>query len=230
MLAQYVTEVQNLLNDNQGQFHNIPTLTNYVNRARRRVASVSGCVRCVPKGTQTFPRQEVYPFSDWLPLVQDEVPGTESILLCRSLAMSIGENSWKPMWRRVVWTDFQARFRIYNGTWFGTINEPGWWAQYGQGPAAKIYLAPIPSMQLPFEVDLTLVPCPLLTDNDPDPIPYPWTDAVCYWAATLALLQQQRREDAQAMAALFNSDMPMAAAVVCPTMIQNPYGATMRSA
>jgi hypothetical protein len=46
----------------------------------------------------------------------------------------------------------------------------------------------------------------------------------------LALTQQQRKDDAQAMAELFNSDLPMCAAVVCPQMIQNVYGATMRSA
>jgi hypothetical protein len=46
----------------------------------------------------------------------------------------------------------------------------------------------------------------------------------------LCLLQQQRREDAQAMSALFNTEMPFAAAVVCPQMIQTPYGAVLRSA
>ena len=80
------------------------------------------------------------------------------------------------------------------------------------------------------EVDLTLIPQPLLTDRDIEPIPYPWQDAVAYWAAVMLLLQQQRAQDAQAMAQLFNSDLPMCASVVCPQMIVSPYGATMRSA
>jgi hypothetical protein len=80
------------------------------------------------------------------------------------------------------------------------------------------------------EVDLTLLPSPLMTDEDEDPIPYPWQDAVSYWAAVICLLKQQRKEDAQAMAQLFNSDMPMCAAMVCPQMITNVYGATLRSA
>jgi hypothetical protein len=134
------------------------------------------------------------------------------------------------MWRRVVWSDFQARFRIYNGTFYGAISEPGWYAQYGEGPLGSLYLAPIPSQAMPIEVDLSCIPNPLSTDNDIEAIPYPWTDAVTYWAAVLCLLQQQRREDAQAMAQLFNSDMPMCASVVCPQMLQSPYGATMRSA
>lgn len=244
MLAAYITEVQNHLGDSEGQFFRVPTLTNYINRSRRRIAAVSGCLRCVPPGTQTKPMREIYPFSEWTALAQEAIPGGGSILACRSLAIGIGgswqkdadgiwsvtNGSWKPVWRRVIWTDFQARFRIYGGTFIGTISQPGWWSQYGEGPAARLYLAPIPSIAAPMEVDLTLIPSPLLTDDDPEPIPYPWVDAISYWAACLALLQQQRREDAQAMAELFNSDLPMCASVVCPQLITNPYGATLRSA
>jgi hypothetical protein len=230
MLERYITETQNFLNDAQGQFFSKPTLTNYINRSRRRIAAVSGCLRVLPKGTRTVKGQEVYPFSDWKALVQDQMSGVESILHVRSLSVAIGKGGWKPTWRRVVWTDFQARFRIYNGTFMGTISDPGWWAQYGAGPLGKMYLAPIPTSDMEFDVDCTCIPMPLLTDDDPDPIPYPWSDAVAYWAAVLCLLQQQRAQDAQAMAVLFNTEMPMCAAVVCPQMIQNPYGATKRSA
>lgn len=244
MLAQYISEVQNHLNDSQGQFFTIPTLTNYINRARRRIAAVSGCIRVIPPKTTTFPNQEVYPFAAWRSLVQEICPQAQSILACRSVAIGIGGNwqendlgqwsvqngTWKPLWKRIVWTDFQARFRIYGGTFYGTISQPGWYAQYGEGPLGALYLAPIPSIVAPMEVDLTLVPHPLLTDNDHEPIPYPWVDAVSYWAACLALMQQQRKEDAKAMADLFNSDLPMCASVVCPQFIQNAYGATLRSA
>jgi hypothetical protein len=43
-------------------------------------------------------------------------------------------------------------------------------------------------------------------------------------------MQQQRAQDAQMMVTMFNTDMPFAAAVVCPTMLQTPYGAVIRSA
>ena len=230
VLEQYITEVQDFLNDQQGQFFPLPVLTRYINRSRRRIAAASGCLRVVPPGTQTHPNQEIYAFSDWIAVCQGIMPGIESILACRSLAVSIGSQGWKPVWRRVPWTDFQARFRIYNGMYYGTTSEPGWYAQFGLGPAGALYLAPIPSQRNLMEVDLSLIPRPLITDDDIEPIPYPWTDAVSYWAATLCLLQQQRREDAQAMATLFNTDMPFAASVVCPQMIVNPYGATLRSA
>lgn len=230
MLAQHITDVRDLLNDQQGQFFAEPTLARYVNRARRRIAYTSGCIRVMPPGTKTHRLQEQYPFKDWISLVQNEHRGIQSILACRSLAVAIGVGGWKPMWRRIPWSDFQARFRIYNGTFYGTVSEPGWYSQYGEGPVGRLFLAPIPSQSNPLEVDLTCIPQPLLTDQDQEIIPQPWCDAVPYWAATLCLLQQQRAQDAQAIAQLFNSDLPMCASVVCPTMLVTPYGATLRSA
>lgn len=230
MLAEYVTEVQNLLNDTAGQLYPLPTLHRYINRSRRRIAMMSGCLRVLPPGTQTVPGQEVYRLADYLSLVQGVMPGIESILAVRSLAIAVGRGGWKPLWRQLPWSDFQGRFRIYNSTFLGTISEPGWWAQYNFGTAASIYLAPIPSIVSPMELDLSCMPQPLLTDDDPEPIPLPWSDAVCYWAAVLALLQQQRREDAQAMSVLFNNDMPLCASVVCPQFLATSYGATIRSA
>ena len=229
MLAQYVTQVQQHLNDQQGQFFPAPTLHAYINRSRRRVAAASGCLRLLVK-SQTIPNQEIYPFTGWNALLQDQMPGTKCVLSVTSLSIAIGVGGWKPMWRRIVWSDFQARFRIYNGTYYGVISEPGWWAQFGNGQYGAMYLAPIPGAAMPMEVDLNCVPQDLLTDNDPEPIPAPWDDAVSYWAAVLCLMQQQRAQDAQLMATMFNTDMPFAAAVVCPHMLQTPYGAVIRSA
>jgi hypothetical protein len=230
MLSRYVTELQNLLNDQQGQFFPIPTLVNYINRSRRRIAYSSGCVRVLPPGILTHPQQEVYPFSDWISLVQGVRPQVQSILSCRSIAVSIGPGGWKPVWRRIVFTDFQSRFRIFAGTWYGTISEPGWWAQYGEGTTGAIYMAPIPAQELPMEADLTCIPAPLLTDGDEEIIPAPWDDAVVWWAAVLALLQRQRPQEAQAMMQMFQAEMPFCASVVNHQMIQNTYGATIRSA
>jgi hypothetical protein len=244
MLANYINDTALLLNDTGGQFFTQPTLTNYINRARRRIVAASGCLRVIPPGVQTVPNQEVYPFAAWNALVQEIMPQAQSVLACRSLSVGIGGRwtqdpngnwaitggSWKPMWRRIPFSDFQARFRIYGRTFLGIISEPGWYTQFGSGPIGSLYLAPIPTTVLPIEVDLTVIPAPLLTDNDAEPIPYPWSDAVCYYAAVLALLQQQRLADAKVMAATFDAELPMCASVVCPAMLVNPYGATLRSA
>lgn len=225
MLAQYQAETQDFLNDSGGQFFSSQTLTSYINRARRKIAAASGCVRIIPPGVQTQPNQEVYRFVAWNALVQ-QVPGVREILAVRTLAIAIGpgRGAWKPLWNRIPYTDFAARFRIWNGSWIGTISYPGYYAQHGFGVTGSIYLAPIPSQVQPMDIDCSCMPFPLQTDNDPECIPYPWCDAVPYFAAFLCLLQQQRQQDAQGMLTLFQSEMPFAASVVAPQMITAPYG------
>ncbi|HEX8826810.1 MAG TPA: hypothetical protein VF778_01725 [Xanthobacteraceae bacterium] len=229
MLAQYVADTQNLLNDAGGQFFPQPTLHNYINRARRRVAAASGCVRVMIRA-KTHANQEEYKFSEWTALAQ-QTPGVREVLAVRTLAIAIGpgEGAWKPVWNRLPFSDFQTRFRIWNHAWIGTISYPGFYAQYGFGISGSVFLAPIPSQIQPMELDTSCMPFPLSKDNDAECIPYPWVDAVAYYAAVLCMLQQQRKEDAAALLQIFQAEMPFAASVVAPNMITAPYGSAMRS-
>ena len=229
MLNEYIAETQNHLNDSLGQFFSTSTLTTYVNRARRRIASASGCCRVLIKA-KTQANQQEYKFSDWNAIAQLE-PGIRQILAVRSLAIAIGPGSgaWKPMWNRIVWSDWQARFGIWNRAWLGSISYPGFYAQYGFGTNGSIFLAPIPSQVQPMELDCSCLPFPLENDDDPEPIPEPWTDAVSYFSAWLCLLQQQRREGAAALLQFFQMELPLCASVVAPAMVQAPYGAVVRA-
>ena len=229
MLAEHQAQTQNLLNDAGGQFFAVPTLNNYINRARRRIAWASGCIRVLVHA-QTLTNQEQYRFRDWAAIAQAE-PGVKGIYAVRTLAIAIGpgQGAWKPTWNRLVWSDFQARFRIWNRAWIGTISYPGFYAQYGFGAAGSIYLAPIPSQQQPMELDCSCEPLALQDDNEAEAITSPWVDSVPYMAAFFCLAQQQRMQDAQGMLALFQADLPFCASIVSPTMITAPYGAVNRS-
>jgi hypothetical protein len=154
------------------------------------------------------------------------------IFAVRSLAIAIGPTpgAWKPAWNRIPFSDFQARFRIWNGAWIGVISYPGFYSQYSFGVNGSIYLAPIPSLAQPMEVDCSCVPFPLQSDNDPECIPLPWSDAVPYLSAFFCLMQQQRQQDAAGMMQLFQADLPFCASAVSPTMVTSPYGAVVRSA
>jgi hypothetical protein len=230
VLQTYLSDTQNLLNDAGGQFFRVETLTNYVNRARRRISMVSGCVRIMPAGTQTVPNQESYKFREWMSLVQ-ATPGVREIFAVRSLAIALGpgNGAWKPVWNRIPWTDFQARFRIWNQAWTGAISYPGFWSQYSFGNLGSLYLAPIPSTAQPMEMDFSCLPFPLESDDDPECIPQPWQDAVPYFASFLCFVQQQRLQDANVIAQLFQAELPACAAIVNPQAILSPYGAVMRS-
>lgn len=229
MLTTYISETQNHLNDSLAQFFSVPVLTTYVNRARRRIASASGCCRVLVRA-RTIANQEEYKFSDWTAIAQ-MTPGIREILAVRSLAIAIGpgEGAWKPTWNRLVWTDFNSRFRIWNRAWIGTISYPGYYAQYGFGSGGSIFLAPIPSQVQPMELDCSCLPLNLENDDDVEQIPEPWVDAVSYFAAWLCLIQQQRREDAMAMLQVFQMELPFCASVVAPQMVQSPYGSAVRA-
>ena len=133
------------------------------------------------------------------------------------------------MWNRVPYTDWAARFGIWNHAWTGSISYPGYFTQHGFGVTGTLMLAPIPSIRAPMDIDCSCMPFPLQTDSDPEAIPYPWSDAVPYFAAFFCLMQQQRLQDAQAMAQLAALELPFAANVVSPQMITSPYGAVNRS-
>lgn len=228
MLAQYLGDTQNILNDSGGQFFAVPTLTSYINRARRRIAAASGCVRVLITA-KTHANQERYSFHEWTALAQ-ATPGVREVIAVRSLAIAIGPGSgaWKPAWSRIPFTDFQSRFRIWNQAWLGTISYPGFFAQYNFGVNGSIFLAPIPSQEQPMELDCSCQVFPLGTDDDPEAVPYPWVDAVAYYAAFMALLQQQRAQDAMVLRQLFETEMPFAASVVLPQSVTSPYGAVVR--
>ena len=57
MLTRYVAQTQNFLNDTKAQFYSEATISNYVNIARRRCASASGCLRVLAEDVQTKPKQ-----------------------------------------------------------------------------------------------------------------------------------------------------------------------------
>lgn len=229
MLNEYIATTQNFLNDTLGQFFSVPVLTTYVNRSRRKIASAGGCVRILIN-THTHANQERYDFNEWNSIAQ-MTPGVNEVLAVRSLAIAIGpgQGAWKPLWNRLPYTDFAARFRIWNHAWIGTISYPGFYAQYGFGTGGSIFLAPIPSQEQPMELDCSCQVFSLENDDDPEPIPYPWVDAVPYYAAWLCLIQQQRREDAMAMLQVFAAELPFCASVVAPAMVTSPYGAVVRS-
>lgn len=223
-LNTYIAAVQSLLNDSAGQFYTTAQLTTFINTARNRIATSGECVRWLPPSgagqNQTAAAQEVYPFS-FINTLMPGGSGLSQVLSVRTLAVSNGAQ--KPLWTQLPWTRFQARIRIFNGTFTGTA-VVGLWSQYSFGTLGSLYLAPIPTQAQPMDWDCTCLPIPLATDTDPEAIPYPWTDAVPFYAAFLALLQQQRQQDAKGMMQLFEAELPWAAAAVKRQFVGSYYG------
>lgn len=80
-----------------------------------------------------------------------------------------------------------------------TQGVPSVAAQQGQGKYGVMWFSPIPNETYGLFVDGVWLPIPLVDDSTFEAIPYPWTDAVPFYAAWLAMMQLQRQADAHIM-------------------------------
>ena len=101
-------------------------------------------------------------------------------------------------------TTFQAQYRAYN---IGYQNYPSLWSRLGRGASQIIYLWPIPGQASQMEIAVYCQPIPLVTDLTYEAIPEPFTDGVKYYAAYLAYMNAQRKDDAMWMASLYKEHM-----------------------
>lgn len=209
-LNSYLSQTQNLLHDTNAQFYTTSQLTTYINQARAKTAAAGQCCRFLPpSGTiNTVANQETYTFAAINALLPAQLT---SVLGVVTIAVNIGTS--KPCLRRYSWSAFQAYLRSYS---IGLTGYPMIFAQYGQGTpytdvstatsantSVQIYLWPIPSAIYAMDWDCYCLPIALVNDSTPEAIPYPFTDAVPYYACHLALMGAQRFADAEKMESRF---------------------------
>ncbi len=118
------------------------------------------------------------------------------------------------------WSSFQAYLRFYGQQ--GLQGNPAVWTRYGN----NIYLRPVPTQVYPMQWDCICSVINLVTDSTPEAIPYPFTDAVQYYAAYLALLNAQRPQDAQNMKTQYEEYAARARAFWSRTIIPTMYPST----
>jgi len=161
--------------------------------------------------------QEVYTFASRQTQAQ-LTPGVSAIHGVLSITASWGAS--RPMLGRKDWTTFQAKYRPWAAGW---LNNPVVWAQYGQGAKGSVYLAPIPANAFNMEWDTYCVPIPLVDDTTVEAIPYPWTDAIPYYAAYLAASNAQRAQDASSNFGQYEAFMKRARSMSETPFIPDAY-------
>ena len=160
------------------------------------LAAASPVINCV----NTVANQEVYTFASVNTLAQ-LTPGVASVLFVSSVAVSWG--ALKPTLRQINWDDLQAWIRAYPIV----SGQPAVFAQFGQGESGSIYLQPVPTQAASMEWNCVCTPIDLVDDTTVEAIPYPWTDAVPYFAAYLALLTARRPMEAKDMRGIYDDTM-----------------------
>ena len=173
----------------------------------------------------TVPNQEVYLFSTANTLAQlggsYRTAGINQIIGVLSVACAWGANAaMKPILQPMIWSEFQAYYRAYNN---GMQNYPTIWSQYGQGVNGSIYVWPIPSQYSQMDWDCYCFPIALVDDTTAEAIPYPWTDAIPYYAAYLAYLDAQRKDDAKNMYDMYERRMKLARAMAETPFVPDYY-------
>lgn len=191
MLTAYQNETTRLL-----QYPAAPTslytttdITTWINSARQQLAAEGQCIR-VYCSLNIASSTNSYAFSA---ITIPSGQGYNNVLHIRQATLAGGGmlNPWP--------FEYFNRFFLSPELSEGTPTD---WAQYGQGSNGTIYLNPPPNASGSLNLDTVMLPITLTTDADPEAIPYPWTDAVPYFAAYLALLSAQtqaRQADAQRM-------------------------------
>ena len=210
-LNSYISLTQLQLHDTAGVFFSVPNLTTWINIARSQLASETQCVRQL-QIVNTVNNQETYAFPTNVNLAGG-VLNTVSVM-----GISVPWGTFKPTLTYMPWSNFQAFLRAYNQQIQG---YPEVWSQFNRnGP---VYLWPIPSAVFAAEWDTSCNVINLATDTDPEAIPYPFTDAIPYFAAYLANLYAQREKEAETSYKLYRQFVATANKSAQPLGGYTPY-------
>jgi hypothetical protein len=80
--------------------------------------------------------------------------------------------------------------------WSTAVGRPVSMAQQAQGAFGNLWFCPIPNAGYEAFFDAVGLPVNLADDTTPDAIPFPWSDAVPFYAAWLCMMNAQRQADA----------------------------------
>lgn len=164
---------------------------------------------------QTVTGQEFYNYGTNVDLTN----GYLNVIQVKSIAINWGGGygSYKPVLMQWSFTKFQAYAAVQGPNQLG---NPAVWTSYG----TYARMRPIPSAPYPMQWDTICSPIPLASDSDPEAIPYPFTDAVKYHATYLALLNAQRKDDAESMFSAYERYTKRGQTFRQRTMVPNVYG------
>lgn len=177
-LSAYQTITQSLIQSPQSPIPLLPTatLTLYINIARDQIALDGECVRTNGTGT---------------------VGGGLAVLPLQSLALPAAGYQQALVARAATLSGVRVDIRSWD--WFVAYNmstprATPVMAHQGQGSLADLHISSLTGGSL--WVDVVALPVTLVDDTTPDVIPYPWYDAVAFYAAWYAYMAFQRQADA----------------------------------
>jgi len=161
--------------------------------------------------------QEVYNFSD---IYIGNWPGVDSVHAIKSVSVIYANYRYSlPVYAFSV---YQAYIRQYP---YQYSYVPTMGSQFGQGAGGSFYFYPLPSQVYQVEYDCFCLPQDMdLTNGIPEAIPQPWTDAVPYFAAHLAMIELGNLNAALFFEKQFDTRVLGYSSYARPGRGVNPYG------
>jgi hypothetical protein len=195
-------------------------LTTWINSARGQLAGESESIRVV--GTLAVTSGvNVCPFSS---ISLSGATGVASVLKVNAAWYQVASGQ---LWITPrTWEWFS---QYYLNAPVPIKQAPQAWCQYGQGLNGTIYVWPTPNASYTFNLDCVCKPVDLVDDSTAEAIPYPWTDAVPYFASYLALLSAQsaqRQADAQRYFSMYQEFQNRARRFSTPSVLPGQYEAS----
>ena len=190
----------------------------YINQARGQLAGDSQAIKRIGSYALTTGLPGPYPFSS---ITLTNATGVQGVLNVRQQWFIVGSGQ--------IW------FRSRPWPWYSIYHlnsaapdqgPPESWAQYGDGEDGSIYIGPQPDDAYTINTDCVCFPVDLIDDTTPEKIPAPWTIAVPYYAAYLALLSSQtstRTQDAEVMFQLYEKFVGRARQFSTPEIIPGNF-------
>lgn len=220
-LTAYETQTQRLLQNPKSPttLYATSDIDSWINTARGQVAIEFECVRTLGTIT-TVLNQRNYNFAS-INIGVSATNGIQGALHMRSMRYAVASGFQWVTPRAWEW------FELYDlNNPVPDSGAPREWAQYGQGQTGSFYIDKLPDQIYTLTNDCVCVPIPLVNDSTVEAIPYPWTDAVPYFAAYLALLSAQmgaRRADAEAMFGYYTTFGQRARQFSNPSLLRGNY-------
>ena len=213
-LYTYQQITRRLLNDQGFAQFNEFDLRDWVNTARQQIAAEGECIRIT--GTITVsPPTILYPFST---IVLSTVTGIQGPITVRTMNFTVATGALRVLPRPWPWYEL---YELCNPVPVGAA--PRIYSQYGQGLNGSIYIN-VPDSFYTLNVDCACLPVVLTDNTSVEAIPYPWTDAVPYYATYMALMTAPGMDQAaDRMFQLYNLFMGRARQGSTPTVLPAQY-------
>lgn len=219
-LATYLALTQSLLQNPQApsSLYDPAQLTQYINQARGQLAGDSQAIKRMGSYALIAGTQGPYPFSA---ITLTNTTGVGGVLNVRQQWYAIGDGQ---IWiNNRPWPWFTQYFLNSAAPDTG---PPRTWSLYGDGSDGSSYVGPVPDGAYTVNADCICYPVDLVDDTTPEKIPTPWTIAIPYYAAYLALLAAQtgaRVQDADRMFKLYQTFVVRARGISTPDIMPGHF-------